>query len=696
MRAIDSEGLAERLGKEHAETSAKQEEAIARLSQELEAKDARLRDLQDEIDVNKSADTKLSKAQQQLDRFRAKIEQLSDVKNQLDAEQEARAEAVERVLALELEVEAIPALKKQLDEYKGRVTAADMEVRELKRALEQQAVTSESLESQRRALAEETSVHHSQARALQQELEEREAASPSKSAVAGVGLGVSELNNEVVEQIKRLKQENASLHGRLDHQSGDNADRLAARADDAERLAASYEERLHETTQALEATRDELVSAKVTISELQDRLAVEKARCEGVRRELASEQELHREDVRAAHEEMVARDTAATKAAQVAQGRATAAMELQRACWLGTCTDLENRLAQTMATLAETQQLLADQQMTTAAAEERERGLAADLVELEASRVSQLADERALADAALKEIKESGETALEAATSKHTAELVEFEAKGREYMATHKVSNEQHKAALAAKDHQIEVGASQLRASEGEVADMEEKNRKLQRQMSMLRDELEEMGESGGGGGGGGGGGDPADFEFLRQEYAEACAEIQALQHKLQSAPVATTAAPVGRVTRASSSSRSNLGEEISLFERRNSKLTDEKRELVMKVSAATSKQQQAEQERDKLIKALKATEDRVTALELQRERGMRQLELLKSRTPVVAVSRTPLAPLSANGMVGSGDVTTSSKPQSRTPSTYKATPLQTFGAEAGVEDDANADCAQS
>ena len=50
VRAIESEGLAERLQKEQAEASAKQEATIARLSQELEAKDERIERMQCTID----------------------------------------------------------------------------------------------------------------------------------------------------------------------------------------------------------------------------------------------------------------------------------------------------------------------------------------------------------------------------------------------------------------------------------------------------------------------------------------------------------------------------------------------------------------------------------------------------------------------------------------------------------------------
>jgi hypothetical protein len=78
-----------------------------------------------------------------------------------------------------------------------------------------------------------------------------------------------------------------------------------------------------------------------------------------------------------------------------------------------------------------------------------------------------------------------------------------------------------------------------------------------------------------------------------------------------------------------------SLGDAVAVYERRAQKLDDEKRELVMKCSAAVADREQSFQEIKALQRSLTVAKERATALELEKERALRKfMPSLKGATP--------------------------------------------------------------
>ena len=143
-----------------------------------------------------------------------------------------------RVLSLEAEVATIPPLKKQVDEYKRRVTSFELEVRDLKKELEKRSKVAASMEAHASTLSMETEVTQQRARALEHELEAN-AALGAAAPVAGAGL--SDLSPELVEKVARLEKDNVALKSKLDATSESALSALEDAVDDAKRLSTSFE-----------------------------------------------------------------------------------------------------------------------------------------------------------------------------------------------------------------------------------------------------------------------------------------------------------------------------------------------------------------------------------------------------------------------------------------------------------------------
>lgn len=77
-----------------------------------------------------------------------------------------------------------------------------------------------------------------------------------------------------------------------------------------------------------------------------------------------------------------------------------------------------------------------------------------------------------------------------------------------------------------------------------------------------------------------------------------------------------------------------SLGDTVAVYERRAMKLDDEKRELLMKCTAAVAEREQSLQTVKLLTKELSNAKERTTALELEKERALRQFHHIARSTP--------------------------------------------------------------
>jgi trehalose-6-phosphatase len=97
----------------------------------------------------------------------------------------------------------------------------------------------------------------------------------------------------------------------------------------------------------------------------------------------------------------------------------------------------------------------------------------------------------------------------------------------------------------------------------------------------------------------------------------------------------------------------------VAVYERRANQLGDEKRELLMKCTAAVAEREQAVQTAKLLAKELSDAKERTTALELEKERALRKFH---------ARQATPQAKTPAQGKRAASSRASSSPPFSIAP----------------------------
>lgn len=88
-----------------------------------------------------------------------------------------------------------------------------------------------------------------------------------------------------------------------------------------------------------------------------------------------------------------------------------------------------------------------------------------------------------------------------------------------------------------------------------------------------------------------------------------------------------------------------SLGDAVAVYERRANQLDGEKRELLMKCTAAVADREQSAQATKLLAQELSDAKARATALELEKERALRKFAAWQGRAPAgdaKAASSTP------------------------------------------------------
>ncbi|KAL7470351.1 hypothetical protein ACHAXS_013008 [Conticribra weissflogii] len=218
-------------------------------SDELKEEVTRLRD---ELDVAQFSKDKLVLTEEQLRKCREKIELMGDAQEALEREEKAHAASVEKCIALENELVTMKTLKRQLEEYKVRADEAEVTLEECRDDLRRLQEKNSGLEGDIKALKRGISLQHAETGDFQKRLQDEGGNSLSGSAV---GVGMSELNPELLEELMTLRSEYARLKEFESKREVDEVQRLEESCDDARRLSDKFKERFFQTKSELERTQ---------------------------------------------------------------------------------------------------------------------------------------------------------------------------------------------------------------------------------------------------------------------------------------------------------------------------------------------------------------------------------------------------------------------------------------------------------
>ncbi|KAL7455405.1 hypothetical protein ACHAWC_006947 [Mediolabrus comicus] len=229
-------------------------------------KDENLR-LRDELDILQDSKEKFTHTEEQLRKCREKIEAFGDIHDALQREEKAHAASVDKCLELESELAQYKPLKRQVEEYRVRATDAEVALAECRDDLRRYKEKSSGLEGANIALQRGADLQQAEATALQKRLQE-EGQQPVEGMAVGVGM--SELNPELMEELKMLRCEYARLKEFESKREVDSVQRLEESYDDAKRLSERFKEQFLRTKSELEDTQQLLSESIAREEKLQE------------------------------------------------------------------------------------------------------------------------------------------------------------------------------------------------------------------------------------------------------------------------------------------------------------------------------------------------------------------------------------------------------------------------------------------
>ena len=209
--------------------------------------------LRDELDILQCSKEKFIHTEEQLRKCREKIEAFGDVHDALQREEKAHAVLVDKCLEMEKELAQFKPLKRQLEEYRVRATDAEVALAECRDDLRRIKEKSSGLEGANLALQRGANLQQAEADALQKRLQEE--GQRSGEGGSAVGVGMSELNPELMEELKMLRCEYARLKEFEAKREVDSVQRLEESCDDARRLSERFKEQFLRTKSELEDTQ---------------------------------------------------------------------------------------------------------------------------------------------------------------------------------------------------------------------------------------------------------------------------------------------------------------------------------------------------------------------------------------------------------------------------------------------------------
>ena len=232
--------------------------------------------LHDEVDILQTSKEKLSYTEEQLRKCREKLDIVGDTTAALQREEVAHAASVDKCLLLEGELAVLKPLKRQLEEYRVRSADAEVALSDCREELRRVKARSMGLEGTVDTYERDAKARYSETSSLQKRLLEE--GSNEKAEINGssggiiIGSGMSELNPELMSELKTLRSEYVRLKDFEAKREVDAVQRLEESYDDAQRLVERYKEQYFTTKSTLEDTQSLLHESMTREGNLQSKV----------------------------------------------------------------------------------------------------------------------------------------------------------------------------------------------------------------------------------------------------------------------------------------------------------------------------------------------------------------------------------------------------------------------------------------
>ncbi|KAL3796331.1 hypothetical protein ACHAWO_009000 [Cyclotella atomus] len=598
--------------------------------------------LRDELDVLNFSKEKLAFTEEQLRKLKDRLEEIGDAKSALEREEKAHSASVEKCIVLENELAALKPLKRQLEQYKVRATDAEVALIECREDLRRLKERSCGLEGVNEELKRGVDAQMAEVGSFQRRLKEGEALESG----GGVGIGMSELNPELMQELNMLRSEYARLKEFESQREDDNVQRLMESCDDAKRLSERFKE--------------QFISTKGQLEDTQQLLHESKAREAKLREEVAGWTERHRK----LGEEMKEERIKSHKAALDMERKFN---DAKKALSEKACADLKD-LSDKLTIKLENERKQNKEKLDRLGVErdELEKHFSQQLTELREQSSSHLRSTKESMQRRIDDLEQSKKDALEVADKEKKAELEALTQRGKGVLreklrsadekAKKKIEEanaqknafkeqltkleqfhvdfeEKAKIKIAKKTQQIKLLESQNEAAAAANSELEEKMQKAERTSKELIGENDRLRRQIGSRGPGGA------SQTQLEELVSVCNSLREENRRLKessetnlfsdSAIYEPSTSPADSGSSTLGLSKTALIEYRQEFEERIQALEDDKRDLIMRNSAAMSDVQKAETRSWELEEELSKVKGELTTAKLVMQRHERKAELM-------------------------------------------------------------------
>ena len=210
--------------------------------------------LRDEIDILKHANEKAIHTEEHLKRLKVKLESLIDVSECLKREEKAHSETVDKCIRLESEIVVLQPLRRQLDDYKGRLVEVEIKLAEYEQDNKILRQTYDHLYHENAVLQRGTHQQKEEELLLRRQLEADH--SEQLDDFPSIGVGLSELNPELKAELTRLRSENEQLKVFASKRDNDNVQQMEEKLEDLNLLSTQWKEKYLSTKLSLDESID--------------------------------------------------------------------------------------------------------------------------------------------------------------------------------------------------------------------------------------------------------------------------------------------------------------------------------------------------------------------------------------------------------------------------------------------------------
>eukprot|EP01039_Chlorochromonas_danica_P005224 gene5224-5755_t len=225
--------------------------------------------LQDEVEVLRPQADRADLLENNLNKLRERLEEMSEVKQQLKVEVNGHQETYSKLVAAELELSELRGLKAQIEQYRSELAEVMITNEDYLKRLEGQSYRIRELEAMNDHLASGQEQQYRQQRSLTQELQQTSEQLRTQTRYQGIGEGISELNPILMQELHKLRTENADLIAKIARCSTDSLMQLEKEIGDVKCINSNLQQKWSQT-------KDQLQAAEAMIVLLNEQLCTER------------------------------------------------------------------------------------------------------------------------------------------------------------------------------------------------------------------------------------------------------------------------------------------------------------------------------------------------------------------------------------------------------------------------------------